>query len=128
METTALSEVPLFAGVSDEDLAAIAEKCHDVDVYPFAHLAHEGDFGYRFFVVLDGTASVRLGDDEIAVLGPGDFFGEIALLEHERRIATVEAMTRMKLATMMIWDFKQMLDDVPVVAARVREALEARNP
>ena len=127
MDATPLKDVPLFAGVSDEDLSAIAERCHTVDVYPFARLVHEGDFGYRFFVVLDGTASVRLGDEEIARLGPGEFFGEVALLDHERRIATVEATTHMTLATMMVWDFDQMLADQPAVAERIREAATARE-
>ncbi|MFA9564730.1 MAG: cyclic nucleotide-binding domain-containing protein, partial [Acidimicrobiales bacterium] len=94
---------------------------------PYTMLAKSGEFGYRFFAVLEGTASVQVGGKEIAVLGAGDFFGEMALLEEERRTADVRATSRMKLLTMMIWDFNSMMEDFPAIAANVRATVEARR-
>ena len=127
MDAALLGNIPLFADLDDDKRGRIAGLCQQVEVLPNAMLAKAGEFGYRFFAVLEGSASVRVSGEEIAVLGPGDFFGEMALLEEERRTADVEATSRMKLLTMMTWDFNSMMEEFPGIAAEVRSAAEARS-
>ena len=77
-------------------------------------------------MIEDGVAEVRKGDKPIAELGPGDFFGEIALLETERRTASVIAKTPMRVIVMFQREFSQMEAELPAVADRVRSAIRAR--
>jgi CRP-like cAMP-binding protein len=121
-----LESVALFASLSRGERERIARWMDEVDVPAGKELTSEGGFGHEFFVIEDGTASVRHGDEEIANLGPGDFFGEIALLETERRTATVIAETPMRLIVMFEREFRQMERELPSVADRVRSAIYAR--
>jgi CRP-like cAMP-binding protein len=90
-------------------------------------ITHEGASGYSFFVILDGTADVRKDDRVIATLGPGDHFGEIALLgEGGRRIASVVATSPMRFAAMFGTDFRQMQRELPEVAAELERSMAAR--
>jgi CRP-like cAMP-binding protein len=122
-----LQQISVFAELDDDERRRIAELCQQVDLPPYTMLAKSGEFGYRFFAVLEGTASVQVGGEEIAVLGAGDFFGEMALLEEERRTADVRATSPMTLLTMMTWDFNSMMEDFPAIAAKVRATVEARR-
>ena len=90
-------------------------------------LATQGDFAYEFFVIEDGTAEItRDGKRLDADLGPGDFFGEIGLLESERRTATVTATSPMTLVVMTGWDFRALERELPQVSAEVRAAIKER--
>jgi CRP/FNR family transcriptional regulator, cyclic AMP receptor protein len=123
-----LRSIPLFAELSDHERQRVARWADEVDVPEGKHLVDEGRFPHEFFVIEEGTAEVRQGDRKIAELGPGDFFGEIALVEQQRRTASVIATTPLRTIVMFGRDFNQMEDEMPSVAARIRQAIEERRP
>ena len=92
-----LRAIPAFSGCTDKELALIDSSAAHIDV-PVGHvLTREGQIGRESFVVLDGTASVSIGGTEVALVGSGDFVGEMALLDNKPRTATVTAITTMRL-------------------------------
>jgi CRP-like cAMP-binding protein len=128
MDAKRLRSVPLFAELSDRELEDVARHADEVDVPAGKELAHQGSFAYEFFVIEDGTAEVTRDGDRIAELGPGDFFGEIGLLETDRRTASVVATTPMSLIVMFGPDFRELERRSPEVAARIRTAIRERLP
>jgi CRP/FNR family transcriptional regulator, cyclic AMP receptor protein len=122
-----LKDVPFFSGLSKRELATVAQLTDEVDVDAGAVLARQGDFGHEFFVIIDGTAEVLRGDEPIAELGPGEFFGEMALLDEERRIATVRALSPMKLLVMSRKSFRTINSSMPQVHTMVAEAISQRR-
>ncbi|HYZ11734.1 MAG TPA: cyclic nucleotide-binding domain-containing protein [Actinomycetota bacterium] len=127
MDAARLKSIPLFADLSEAEREQVARWTDEVEVAEGKHLVDEGKFAYEFFVIEDGTAAVRHGEQVIAELGPGDFFGEIALLEHVRRTASVVATSPMRAVVMFGRDFRAMENEMPKVAERVRRALEERK-
>ncbi len=128
MEPDRLKSIPLFQTVSDEDLSQIAPFADEVRVEAGKELVREGDFSYEFFAIEEGEAEVTRGGEHVADLGPGDFFGEIGLLERDLRTASVEAKSDMQLVTLTGWDMKRMEKAMPEAVERVREVLETRRP
>ena len=127
MDAGRLKQLPLFASLSDRARERIAQWADEVDLPEGKHLVDEGTFAYEFFVIEDGTAEVRKGDQKLAELGPGDFFGEIALIEEERRTASVIATSGMRAIVMTRRDFGAMQSAMPSVASMIRQALEERR-
>ena len=124
-----LRDVPFFSGLSKRELATVAQQIDEVEVDAGAVLATEGDFGHEFFVIMDGTAEVLRGDAPIAELGPGEFFGEMALLDEDRRTATVTATTPMSLLVMTRSSFRTLDRTMPKVHAAIAQAIaERRQP
>jgi CRP/FNR family transcriptional regulator, cyclic AMP receptor protein len=123
-----LRSLPLFADVSDEELSQIATFAQEISVEAGRDLVREGDFSYEFMAIEDGEAEVTRAGEHVANLGPGDFFGEMGLLEKTLRNATVTARTPMQLVTLTGWDLRRIERNVPKAVARVREVLEARRP
>jgi len=121
-----LEGVGLFSMLSRAELTRLSRWIDEIDVAAGKELTREGAIAHEFFVIEDGAASVRQNGEEISMLGPGDFFGEIALLESPRRTATVVALTPMQLLVMHSRDFKAMEHEVPLVADRLRAAIYAR--
>jgi len=128
LEPDRLKSIPLFQTVSDEDLSQIAPFADEVRVEAGKELVREGDFSYEFFAIEEGEAEVTRGGEHVADLGPGDFFGEIGLLERDLRTASVEAKSEMQLVTLTGWDMKRMEKAMPEAVERVREVLETRRP
>jgi CRP/FNR family cyclic AMP-dependent transcriptional regulator len=128
LEPDRLKSIPLFQTVSDEDLSQIAPFADEVRVEAGKQLVREGDFSYEFFAIEEGEAEVTRGGEHVADLGPGDFFGEIGLLERDLRTASVEAKSDMLLVTLTGWDMKRMEKAMPEAVERVREVLETRRP
>lgn len=122
-----LAKVPLFEGLSRDKLEKIASQAVRISAHPGIHLARQGAPGFDFFVVLDGTAEVRKDGDTLATLSPGDVFGEMALLGGQRRNADVVATSPMTLMTMMIWDFRTVTEEFPVVAERLQKLASSRS-
>jgi CRP-like cAMP-binding protein len=122
-----LKDVPFFRGLSKRELATVAQQTDEIDVESDAVLAREGDFGHEFFVIIDGTAEVLKGDEPIAELGPGEFFGEMALIDEDRRVATVRALSPMKLLVMSRNSFRTIDRSMPQVHATVIEAINQRR-
>ena len=128
MDPNRLRSLPLFADLSDEELSEVATFAQEISVEAGRQLAREGDFSYEFMAIEEGDAEVTRHGEHVADLGPGDFFGEMGLLERMLRNATVTAKTPMQLVTLTGWDLRRIERSVPQAVARVREVLEARRP
>ena len=128
MDPGRLKSIPLFADIADEGLAQIATFAQEISVAAGHVLVREGDFSYEFMAIEEGEAQVTRGGEHLADLGPGDFFGEMGLLEKTLRNATVTAKTPMKLVTVTGWDLRRIERAVPHAVGRVREVLEERRP
>jgi CRP/FNR family cyclic AMP-dependent transcriptional regulator len=121
-----LAGVPFFDGFSADEMQRVAQLADDVDAEKDAVLVEQGRVGQECFVILEGEAGVYVGDERITTSGPGSMVGEMALLEHRPRNATVVADTPMKLIVLDTNAFKQMLAEMPKVNDRVMETLAAR--
>jgi cAMP-dependent protein kinase regulator/CRP/FNR family cyclic AMP-dependent transcriptional regulator/cGMP-dependent protein kinase 2 len=126
MRTDDLRSIPLFEGITDDQLAAVASRFTEVEVDTGTVLARRGDFGYHFFLVRSGLAVVAVDERVLTTLGPGDSFGEIGVLRRGKRTANVVAVTEMRLATMTIWDFNEITREVPEIVERARKVAEER--
>jgi CRP-like cAMP-binding protein len=116
----------LFHGLSDGELKKIERSLKMVQ-HPAGHnIVVRGDGGVGFMVITDGTVSVSTVQGKTRKLGPGDSFGEMALLDHEGRSATVKADTDVSLATIPEWGFKSFLQEHPEVAYRLLQVLSQR--
>lgn len=119
--------VTLFDGIADTDLALIAEHMETRAVAVGENLARQGASGYFFFVILDGHAEVSRDGQAFAALGPGQFFGETAILETIRRTATVTATSDMTVAAMFGADFAKLASDTPELHARINQVMNERR-
>jgi CRP/FNR family transcriptional regulator, cyclic AMP receptor protein len=122
-----LKDVPIFSGLSKKELATVAREVDELDVAPGKELARQGEFGHEFFVIVEGTAEVLQDGASIAEMGPGDFFGELALLDEERRTATVRATSPMGVLVMTRQSFRALDRAVPGVHATISEAIAQRR-
>jgi CRP-like cAMP-binding protein len=128
LDSSRLKSLPLFEDVADDELAEIATFAQEVTVEEGRELVREGDFSYEFMAIEDGEAEVTRHGEHVANLGPGDFFGEMGLLEKTLRNATVTAKTPMRVVTLTGWDLKRIERKAPHAIERVRATLEARRP
>jgi CRP-like cAMP-binding protein len=126
-QPAALRAIPLFSPLDESDLTKISEWTEVRRVEAGERVTLTGSSGYGFYVIQDGTATVTLDGTQLNSLGPGDFFGEKALLEKGRRTADVVATSPMTLVFMFGTEFRQMESRMPQVAAQIREAMEART-
>jgi CRP-like cAMP-binding protein len=122
-----LKDVPFFSGLSKKQLSTITQQVDELDVQSGKELARQGDFGQEFFVIVDGTAEVERDGARIAELGPGEFFGEMALLEEDRRTATVRATTPMRVLVMTRQNFRTLDRAMPDVHSAVSAAIRERR-
>ena len=128
MDASRLRSIPLFKDVPDEELGQIATFAQEVTVDAGRELVREGDFSYEFMAIEEGEAEVTRHGEHVADLGPGDFFGEMGLLEKTLRNATVIAKSPMRLVTLTGWDLKRMERHMPEAIEQVRATLEERRP
>src|SRR3954453_21318144 len=122
-----LRPIPLFEGIQDADVEMIADHMEEREVSPGERLTREGASGYFFFVILDGTASVERQGEVLAELGPGDFFGEAAVLEATRRNAPVTATFEMTVGALFGADFAKYENDSPELHARITQVMADRK-
>jgi CRP/FNR family cyclic AMP-dependent transcriptional regulator len=127
MDESHLKAVPLFGSLAKRELRAIAHCADELNVEEGRKLVREGEFSYEFFAIVEGAAEVIREGDHVADLGPGDFMGEMGLLTHDRRNATVVARSPMTVIVMTGPDFRNIEHEMPSVAARVRSAMEERS-
>ena len=118
--------VPLFTHCSRAELAEVAKIADEIDVREGKELTREGDRGREFFVLLEGNATVKQGSRKVNTLGPGDFFGEIALVSRSPRTATVTTTTPARLLVITATSFRSLLEHQPKIQLRVLEALADR--
>lgn len=126
MDPKRLQSVPLFQGLSKKELDLLSRSMDEVDLPEGRELASEGTFAYEFFIIEEGTARVTRGGEQVGELGPGDYFGEIALLDSERRTATVTTTSPMAAIVMTGYEFRAMERDQPKIAQQVRQMIEER--
>jgi CRP/FNR family transcriptional regulator, cyclic AMP receptor protein len=126
MDVKRLKDVALFKGLSREELQRLARWSDEVDVEAGRHLVEQGEFGHEFFVIEEGTADVLVDGKRVDALGPDEFFGEIALLETERRMASVIARTPLRAIVMHERAFRSMEETMPAVAERISQAMRER--
>ena len=127
MDPSRLKSLPLFQEVSDEELKEIAPFADEVTVQEGEHLVKEGDFSYEFMAIEEGEADVLREGEQLATLGPGDYFGEVGLLERDRRNATMVAKAPMRLITLTGWDLKRMEKSIPEAVEKIRQTMEQRR-
>ena len=121
-----LSGVALFSPCAKHELRQIAALVDEVDAPKGKTLVREGDTGSEFFVVVEGTATATRRGRKVATIGPGSFFGELALLDQGPRAATVTADTDMRLLVLTSRAFSTVLEDVPSVSRKVLRGLAER--
>jgi CRP/FNR family cyclic AMP-dependent transcriptional regulator len=124
--TQQLGKVPLFSGLSQRELDAIVRAAKEVEHQPGHVIAREGDRGIGFFLVLEGEARVSRGGKGLAKLKPGDFFGEVSLLDRGPRTATVTATTPIRLLGVTAWVFRGILTEHPSIAMKLLEVVAGR--
>jgi CRP/FNR family transcriptional regulator, cyclic AMP receptor protein len=122
----ALADVPLFSGLSRRHLKHVAALAQEEEFDEGEVLAEEGQPGDTFYVLLQGQAKVERGGRRIARLLPGDFFGEIALIDGGPRSATVEAETPIETLTIHRKRFQKMLEEDPSIVVQMLEELSKR--
>ena len=121
-----LAQVPLFSACSKKDLQLLGRASDEVAVPSGKTLVEEGSPGHEFFLIIDGTATVTRNGRKIATLGPGQYFGELALLDRGPRTATVTADTDMQVLVLGQREFAGVLDEVPGLARKLLSAMATR--
>jgi CRP/FNR family transcriptional regulator, cyclic AMP receptor protein len=118
-----LKNVPLFAGLDNKELKQIASSMRERRFKPGDTLTQEGSGGVGFFIVEEGEAEVMVGAEDRGTIGPGDYFGEIALINESPRTATLTAKTDMVCYGMTPWDFKPLVESNSTIAWKLLTAM-----
>lgn len=121
-----LRGVAFFEGFSDDELRRVAGLAEEVDAEAGAELTDQGRPGQEAYVIIEGTAAVVVNGAEIAQVAAGDIVGEMALIDHRPRVATVRALTPLKLLSFDAHQFRRLLDEMPKAQVRVMEKLVER--
>jgi CRP-like cAMP-binding protein len=122
-----LQNLRLFEGLDERELEKLSRWATDLDFGAGRRIFDQGEIAWEFFVILDGDVEVLRGGDTLAVLHPGEFFGEMALEAGDRRNASVVAKTPVRLAVMLGRDFREMEQEMPHVAEQIRGAIKRRS-
>jgi CRP/FNR family transcriptional regulator, cyclic AMP receptor protein len=127
MDATQLKRIPIFEDVPDEDLTVITTFATSDEVPEGAVIVKEGDYANAFMAIEEGTAKVTRGGEQIGELGTGDIFGEVGVIEREKRTATVEATSRVKLIKIEHWELQRMKKKLPDVYEKIAALAEERG-
>jgi len=117
---------PLFTGLEGADLEAVADRAIEVEFPAGRVIARQGEVGTGFFIVADGRVRVVRDGQTLATLGPGEFFGELSVLDGQPRVAQVLAEETTRCLALASWDFEQVLLDHPAVAVGILRGLAGR--
>ncbi|HVL89895.1 MAG TPA: cyclic nucleotide-binding domain-containing protein [Actinomycetota bacterium] len=121
--TAALAAVPLFEDLAKKDLRQILDASKEVSFTAGRTIVEEGTTGVAFHLILEGTARVSVKGRTKAKLGPGDYFGEISLIDRGPRSATVSAETDVHTITLASWNFLSIIDHNPSIARKLLAGL-----
>jgi CRP/FNR family cyclic AMP-dependent transcriptional regulator len=121
-----LRSVPIFEGLSQKELQAVMRSAKQVEYAPDRDIVKEGSSGVGFHLILEGQARVLVGGRTRAKLGPGDFFGEMSLIDGGPRSATVRADTGVRTLSLASWEFTPLLDANPSIARKLLVELSRR--
>jgi CRP/FNR family transcriptional regulator, cyclic AMP receptor protein len=114
-----LAGVPLFQGLSKRELQAITSVTEELEHPEGQNIVVEGKSGAGFHLILEGSASVKVGGREVTVLASGDYFGEMSLIDGGPRSATVTATTPVRTLSIASWDFMPLLEKHAGIAAKL---------
>jgi len=123
-----LRRVPLFSGCSKQELGKVAKVADEIDLREGKTLIQEGTPGREFFVLVDGTADIKRKGKKIDTAGPGDFFGEMALLSDQPRNATVVTTSPVDALVVTARNFRALIESNPLIALKVMRAVADRLP
>jgi CRP-like cAMP-binding protein len=121
-----LASVSLFSACSKKELQAVARATDEVVLPVGRTLCEQGSIGREAFIIIDGTAEARRNGKKVAAFGPGTCVGELALLDHGPRTATVTATTQITALVIGVREFAAIIDEVPSIAHKLLRALAAR--
>ena len=121
-----LASVPLFSGCTTKELRDIAKATVELTLDEGREFVTQGDVGREAFIIVEGSADVSRGGKKIATLGPGDRVGELALLDHGPRTATVVATSPLTVLVLGPREFSGLLDEVPTLNHKILAALASR--
>ncbi len=121
-----LAEIPLFSALSKRDLQTIAKASNEITREAGTVLVDQGDAGREAFVIIEGTATVKRNGRKVGVLGPGSSIGEMSLLDHGPRTATVTADTDMTVLVLSAREFGGVIEEVPGLAHKLLIELAKR--
>jgi CRP/FNR family cyclic AMP-dependent transcriptional regulator len=125
MENT-LARVPLFSGIKPKELKKLGKRMTERTFNEGDEITREGESGIGFFVIEDGNATVSVGGNIVRTLGPGEHFGEVALIDSGPRSATIIAGTDLRCRGMSAWEFRPFVEEHPEVAWALLETLVGR--
>ena len=128
MEESELRSIPLFESLTTDERRAVAQHADELDASEGTELVRQGEFAYEFFVIEEGTAEVTRDGEHVADLGPGDFLGEMGIVEHAVRNATVATTSPARVIVMTEQAMRSMAKLNPGVADRIKTAVEERCP
>ena len=121
-----LASVPLFSACSKKELQAVARASDEIDLPAGRTLCEQDSIGREAFIIVAGKADVSRNGKKVATLGPGDCVGEMALLDHGPRTATVTAATDLSVLVIGAREFSAIIDDIPPIAHKLMRALAGR--
>jgi CRP/FNR family transcriptional regulator, cyclic AMP receptor protein len=121
-----LRNVPLFTGLDERELERLAERFQERTFAEGATMTREGATGTSFFVIAEGNATVSVGGDVKGTLGPGDYFGEIALVDEGVRSASITAATDLRCYFLTPWEFRPFVEEHPSLAWTLLQNLARR--
>ncbi len=122
-----LRYVPMFSTCTDKDLAQVARLAEELPVPSGEVLVQEGRLGHEFYIVVEGKAEVTRNGEVLAVLGSGEHFGELALLDPHTRTATVTMVEDGMVLELSQREFWQLLQDVPQLALKLLQGMARRQ-
>jgi CRP/FNR family transcriptional regulator, cyclic AMP receptor protein len=127
MDVGRLKGIPLFSSFSEDDLRKLAPFAEETSAGAGDTVVRQGDYANELMIIEEGSAEVRHDGKKIAELGPGDFFGEMGVLERDRRNADVVATSSMRLISLKNHDVKRMERTLPEAVAQLREVVAQRR-
>ena len=123
---SALASVPLFAGISEDSMARLAAVTGEVDFAPGQFIVVQGQVGTGLYVILEGSARVVRGSDELNTLGPGEFLGELAVIDQQPRNASVQAIEPTRCLALASWELLELLESDSQLALNLIRGLVTR--
>jgi len=121
-----IKKVPLFSGLSDRELKQISQSMKERTFGAGDTVTQEGKGGIGFFVIADGTAKVSIGGTDVRTFGPGDYFGEVALIADIDRTATITAESELTCYGMTSWDFRPLVEGNAAIAWKMLQVMAER--
>ena len=121
-----LARVPIFGNCTADEIQAVAAVAQESFFQPGQIIVTQGTPGQAFYLILAGRVEILRDDKSLGAFGPGDFFGEMSLLDQAPRSATIKALEQTQCLMLSSWDFKALLERHPSIAIKLLEVLSRR--